>query len=198
MRKRFRFALGAVLAVAAACLVLGLIVAYSANQPVVSCATGPRKPFSTAPAALVTAQDYFAQGDYDYEQGACEQAIADYTRAVELDPNLAEAYNNRAFVLMVKKEYSSALPDLNRALELRPDYPNALMNRGDFYNYYYAINYDRAVADYDRVLKIDPGAASHTSVCGHRFLALQHGWNLQVVGNLLSSGVNAGCPRATQ
>ncbi len=72
------------------------------------------------------------------------------------------------------------------------------MNRGDIYNYYYAINYERAVADYDRVLKIDPSAANHTSVCGHRMLALQHGWNPNVLGALLTSGVMAGCPSSTQ
>lgn len=195
---RHRLAIGTVLVIAAACLVLGAYVAYSASQPVVTCATALGKPFSTAPAALVTAQDYFAQGDYDYEQGTCDTAIADYTRAIDLDPNLAEAHNNRAFVLMVKKKYASALPDLDRALELRPDYVNALMNRGDIYNYYYAINYDRAIADYDQVLKIDPSAASHTSVCGHRLLALQRGWNLNVLGALLTNGVNAGCPGATR
>ncbi len=107
--KRYRFVFAAVLAVAASCLVLGLFVAYNASQPVVSCAAAPKKPFSTPPVALVTAQDYFVQGDYDYEQGNCEKAISDYTRAIELNPNLAEAYNNRAYIYMVKKDYTAAL-----------------------------------------------------------------------------------------
>jgi tetratricopeptide (TPR) repeat protein len=76
---------------------------------------------------------------------------------------------------MIKQQYALALPDLDRAIEIRPDYLNALMNRGDIYNYYYAIDYNRAVADYDRVLRL-PGA-EHTSVCGHRMLAANHGWN---------------------
>ena len=195
MLKRFRFVFAAVIVL---CLALGLFVAYSASQPVVSCATAPKKPLTTAPAALVTAQDYFAQGDYDYEAGNCDKAIANYNRAIELDPNLAEAYNNRAYVYMVKKEYAAALPDLNRAIELRPNYVNALMNRGDLYNYYYAIDYARAVADYDRVLSIDPTAPSHTSVCGHRMLALNHGWSLAVLRDLATNGVTAGCPNSKQ
>jgi tetratricopeptide (TPR) repeat protein len=134
MRKRFRFIFAAVVVL---CLALGLFGVYGANQPVVSCASAPKKPLSAAPATLVTAQDYFAQGDYDYEQGNCDQAIADYTRAIELNPDLAEAYNNRAYIYMVKKEYALALPDLDRALQLRPNYVNALMNRGDIHNYYY-------------------------------------------------------------
>lgn len=196
MRKRFRFAFIAVPIVAVLCLALGLFGIYSANtsRPVVSCTSAPQKTFSAPPAALVTAQDYFAQGDYDYDQGNCDKAIANYTRAIELNPNLAEAYNNRAYTYMVKKDYATALPDLNRALQLRPNYVNALMNRGDIYNYYYAIDYERAVADYDQVLGIDPNAAGYTSVCGHRLLALNHGWNLNVLGSLLTYGATAGCP----
>jgi tetratricopeptide (TPR) repeat protein len=181
-----------------ACLALWLFGAASASRPVVTCETGPRKPLTDSPASLITAEDYFAHGDFEYEQKDCDQAIADYTQAIRLDPALAEAYNNRAYVYMVKKDYASALTDLNRAIRLRPDYVNALMNRGDIYNYYYSIDYDRAVADYDRVLSIDPGAGSHTSVCGHRLLAMNHGWNLSVLAALVANGTSAGCPKDRQ
>lgn len=146
------------------------------------------------PAYLNTSSDYLAQGDYEFEQGKYERAIANYSRALELDPNFAAAYNNRAYAYMVLEKYASALPDLNRAIELKPTYVNALMNRGDIYNYYYAIDYTRAVADYDRVLAVEPGAAGHTSVCGHRLLALNHGWSPGVLMELLSHGARAGCP----
>src|SRR5437867_5512259 len=67
--------------------VMGLFVIYIVigirNQPPAPCAAG-LVPVSQKPSALVSAQDYFAQGDYDYERGACDAAIADYTRAIEL------------------------------------------------------------------------------------------------------------------
>ena len=190
MKKSYQLGFAAVLIL---CVGFGLFGVLGSSQQVVSCASAPKKPVSTTPAALVTAQDYFEQGDSDYEQGNCAKAIADYTRAIELNPDLAEAYNNRAYIYMVMKDYAMALPDLDRALQLRPNYVNALMNRGDIYNYYYEINYERAVADYDRVLRIDPNAAKYSSVCGHRLLAFNHGWNLNVLGSLLTKGVTAGC-----
>lgn len=149
------------------------------------------------PAALNTAYDYLAQGDYEYELGSIEQAIAAYTRAIELDPTSAAAYNNRAYAFMSQQKYDLALSDLNKALELRPDYVNALMNRGDIYNYYYNIDFARAVADYDRVLALDPTAAAHTSVCGHRMLALNHGWSPGIYMQVLTHGPRAGCPEPT-
>lgn len=112
----------------------------------------------------------------------------------ELNPDFAEAYNNRAYTYMTMENYALALPDLDQALRLRPDYVNALMNRGDIHNYYYDIDFELAVADYDRVLAIDPDAPRHTSVCGHRMLALNHGWNLSILGEILMRGKDSGCP----
>ena len=196
MRRRRLFV--AVLVPLVLCLVVGLFGVYSASRPVVTCESAPRKPFTAPPAALVTAHDYLAQGDYAYDNKDCDKAITNYSRAIELDPGLAEAYNNRAYVYMVKKDYAPALVDLDHAIELRPDFVNALMNRGDIYNYYYSIDYGRAVADYDHVLRIDPAAPNHTSVCGHRLLAMNHGWNANVFAALAVHWDRAGCPEGTQ
>lgn len=177
----------------AAGIVFGLLIIFvvlsGVNQPPAPCTPG-RATVTHRPSELVSAQDYFAQGDYDYERGACDAAIEDYTRALELSPNLAEAYNNRAYTYMVQEDYSAALSDLNKAIELRPDYVNALMNRGDIHNYYYQIDYDLAIADYDRILRLRPRLAS---LCGHRLLALHHGWNLGVFVELFTKGSEAGC-----
>ena len=132
---------------------------------------------SQPPVALTTAADYFQRGDYDYDRGDCDAAIADYSQAITLDPAFAEAYNNRAYTYMMRQEYDRALPDLDRAIQLRPDYAHALMNRGDIYNYYYQIDRARAIADYDRVIALGPTAMHDSSVCGHRWLAVHNGWN---------------------
>jgi tetratricopeptide (TPR) repeat protein len=92
---------------------------------------------------------------------------------------------------MAQHNYAAALADLDHALELRPNYVNALMNRSDIRNFYYAIDYQQAVADYDRVLQLDP---SHTSVSGHRLLALHHGWDIGVFTTVyLQGATQAGC-----
>lgn len=126
---------------------------------------------SVPPAQLVTAQDYFQQGDYAYDQGNCTQAITDYTQAIKLNPQDAQVYNNRGYTYMLLHQYDKALADLDKAITIRPDYANALMNRGDLYNYYYAINHDRAIADYDRVMASDPQNQQHNQVNGHMAFA---------------------------
>ena len=47
-----------------------------------------------------------------------QHAIDDYTRAIELDANLAEAYFNRGLARMALKLQDEAVSDLSKAGEL--------------------------------------------------------------------------------
>lgn len=148
----------------------------SAIQPDIQCAT-THPSTSQPPHTLQTANDYFTQGDYDYELGNCKKAIADYTQSINLNPTYAQAYNNRAYTNMRMRNYKDALPDLDKAMQLKPNYIQALMNRGDIHNYYYQIDRLSSIKDYQRVIALG-GNQQKTSVCGHLFLAKHNGWTL--------------------
>ena len=62
--------------------------------------------------------------------GEYEQALADYTQALELDPEYAMAYNNRGLTYGKIGKYEQALADFNRALELEPEYATAYNTGG--------------------------------------------------------------------
>ncbi|MBI5879984.1 MAG: tetratricopeptide repeat protein [Chloroflexi bacterium] len=124
-----------------------------------------------AATARVTDED-MAAGDAAFERGDYADAIAAYGRAIECNPASAEAHNNRAYAYMTVHEYERALADLDRALQLRPAYINALVNRGDIYNYYYRIDHARGIEDYNRALQLDP---AHSLALGHRAIANFYG-----------------------
>lgn len=97
----------------------------------------------------------FARGYLRQRQGQADQAIADFTRAIEADPTFAEAYYWRSVVLNYPKDDQAARQrDLDRALELRPDYPLARLDRA--WARYYGGALDAALADAEAVLKRDP------------------------------------------
>ncbi len=54
-----------------------------------------------------------------------EVEIAEFRKATEIDPNLADAFFNLGAALMEKRDYGAAIGPLKRALELSPDLPAA-------------------------------------------------------------------------
>jgi tetratricopeptide (TPR) repeat protein len=157
---------------------IGYGIYLSDHQPDLQCGVS-HPATSKPPTNLTTAMDYFARGNYAYDIGDCQQAIAAYTKAISLNPSYAQAYNNRAYTNMRMRNYKDALPDLDKAIQQNPNYIQALMNRGDIHNYYYQINRQAAIADYKRVIDLtDSSMRQQTSVCGHLFLAKHNGWTL--------------------
>jgi tetratricopeptide (TPR) repeat protein len=57
-------------------------------------------------------------------------AIADYSKAIELKPDFAEAYFSRGFAKKDKGDLDGAITDYTKAIELKPNYALAYNNRG--------------------------------------------------------------------
>ena len=79
-------------------------------------------------------------------------AVANYTRAIVLDPAYAYAYFSRG-VLRWRElgEYEAAIEDLSRVIELDPTWAEAYFNRALAYKM--NMQYDRATADFRRYLE---------------------------------------------
>lgn len=76
-----------------------------------------------------------------------------YTKAIELDPTLSDAYHNRGYLYFSLGEYELALQDYERALELSPDMPWYLNSRGVVYNALFEP--DRSIVDLSRAIELD-------------------------------------------
>ena len=89
------------------------------------------------------------------EQGAYEQAIADYTKAIELDPpNLTLPYMERARTYYEQGAYEQAFADYDKVIELSPGYKWAYYNRGNAYAD--MGNPEQAILDYSQAIELDP------------------------------------------
>lgn len=78
---------------------------------------------------------YLNRGNIYLKDHKYQLAIADYNKAIELSPSMANIYNNRGNVYLNIKEYELALKDFNRALFLEPNFTQPLMNIGIIYGY---------------------------------------------------------------
>ena len=63
------------------------------------------------------------------EKGDYDEAIADYTKAIDLDPTRSDAYDGRAAAFERKNDLSAALVDSNQSIRLSPNYAQAWFNR---------------------------------------------------------------------
>ncbi len=94
--------------------------------------------------------DWLATGEYD-------KAIADYTRALQLNPSFAVAYTNRGIAWCRKGEYDKAIADYHEALRLDPNDVDTYTNRGAAWDH--KGKYDEAIADFNQALRLDPNHA---------------------------------------
>jgi tetratricopeptide (TPR) repeat protein len=97
---------------------------------------------------------YFDRANAHREKGATDLAIADYSEAIKLRPDLAEAYNSRGLLLKARGEFDRAVDDFDAAVRIKPDFADALLNggtakegKGDLRG---------AVTDYDAVIRLKP------------------------------------------
>ena len=78
--------------------------------------------------------DYYKNGIEKYELKDYAGALSDFTIAIEMMPEMAEAYYSRG--LLYGKEfhkYKKAIKDFTKAIKLKPDYAEAYYNRGVTY-----------------------------------------------------------------
>ncbi|SFJ00917.1 tetratricopeptide repeat protein [Jannaschia pohangensis] len=59
-----------------------------------------------------------------------EGAVTAFDALVEYCPDYAEGYNQRAFANFLREDFATALPDLDRALELSPRHVAAMSGKG--------------------------------------------------------------------
>ena len=83
-----------------------------------------------------------------------DEGIAQYNKALELNPRFAIAYRTRGFAYCGKGKYDRAVSDFNKAIELNPMYADAYLCRG------FACcgkgQYDQAISDYSKAIELNP------------------------------------------
>ena len=102
----------------------------------------------------MTYWDYFRRAYKNGDLGKYEEAIEDYTKAIVLKPDYAEAYNNRGFAWHSLGLYERAIEDYNKAIELKPDNAVIYRNRGDAWDD--LGHHERAIKDYDMAIELKP------------------------------------------
>ncbi|MCY7408333.1 MAG: DUF3352 domain-containing protein [Alkalinema sp. CAN_BIN05] len=104
------------------------IAATSALQPTQLTSESYVK-LATRPIPKLTAQQFIDRANVQAETYDGDWAIANFTRALSLEPNNADAYYGRATAQTTAENYLGAIEDLDRTIQLEPKKVNAYLDR---------------------------------------------------------------------
>ncbi|MGD1698440.1 tetratricopeptide repeat protein [Dapis sp. BLCC M229] len=110
----------------------------------------PPMKIATANSDIGNAKKVFTKGIANTENKNYEQAVENFTKAIEFNSNFASAYSNRCLVYLQWGKYEAAIADCTEAIKINPENIEANLNLG--LAYYEIGNYQQAIAEYTQVL----------------------------------------------
>jgi len=102
----------------------------------------------------------FAQAGIAHEQaGNLEPAIAEYTKALDIDPRFADILCRRANIHQSKDDFDRAIADFSKAIAAEPKNPIPLLGRGSAFEAKSLMQ--QAIADYSRAIKVSKAGIAY-------------------------------------
>jgi tetratricopeptide (TPR) repeat protein len=88
-----------------------------------------------------------------------EQAVEDYSKAIQFSPDNAEYWNNRGIAYFKSRQYLASVEDHTKAIEINPNNAEYWDNRGLMY--YYLAQAQKAFEDFSQAIELNPNNASY-------------------------------------
>jgi tetratricopeptide (TPR) repeat protein len=101
-----------------------------------------------------TSTEWFMKGLDLYNQDRIDESLQAYNRALELDPNDYEAWNNKGINEGLLGRYDDALVSFGNAVAINDSYAEAWYNMGVIYDF--KGYYQTAVQKYKRATQLNP------------------------------------------
>ena len=108
----------------------------------------------TACGSLTAEENSYKAAVEFQEQGKLTEAIAEYGKVLELNPQSVEAYANRGGARADMGEYQMALQDYDQALQLNPEDAKLYLTRANLHSDLGESG--KAIEDYSQAIRITP------------------------------------------
>lgn len=117
------------------------------------------QPKSTKQYHSPTAEEYCESGTAKYKLNNYTEAILDFTKSIELNPNNADAYLLRGNAQIFTNDFDRALQDCNKAILLSPNNVLAYTCRGNVKMF--SKDFEGAKDDYSKVIELKPNDTTY-------------------------------------
>lgn len=129
-----------------------------------------------------TAQSHLEQGISYIKQELLQEAITELTKAIELNPSLAEAYARRSYAYCALYEYiaetiyyDTVVTDCTMAIKLDPTNASYYFNRS--YIYDEGCEYEKEMIDITTAINLDHSEAYYYTIRGRLYLEQYSDYN---------------------
>jgi tetratricopeptide (TPR) repeat protein len=139
-------------------IALVLIGATSCSDPNNSSLTDTANVVTTPPKGN-SDTEYFNQGQYKSKTGYYQEAINDYTQAIRINPNYADAYLKRGIARDVLQDFHGAIEDFTEVIRINPNNAEAYNKRGISRLSLKIPDLQGAIEDHTQFVRIDPNNA---------------------------------------
>jgi len=114
--------------------------------------------------AQKTTEEAYSKGVEYGRQGKYDEAISEFSKAIEINPNLAKAYNDRGlsyfYKILVEEACKNVYSAYKKVVENSPDY--TVYQNTPSQNYSkkeHQGNYEQAISDLNKAIEINPELA---------------------------------------
>ncbi len=117
-----------------------------------------------------SAEDYLNQGDADYAAGKLDEAIAAYKKAINLQPNNANARYCLGVTYQSKRMLDKAIKLYQKAVQLDSNFAYSYYGLGTIYHS--KLIFDKAQESYERTVQLEPDFAEAHLQLGNLYFKL--------------------------
>lgn len=100
------------------------------------------------------AYSWFSNGNKAFGEKKYEEAIENYTKAIEINENFVEAYFSKGAACLNLQRFDNAISDYKKILELDPNYVDVYYNLIEAYIYIDKL--DKAIETINKFIQIEP------------------------------------------
>jgi tetratricopeptide (TPR) repeat protein len=104
--------------------------------------------------ATLTFDELIEAGIENQDSGRLQEALVDFDKAIQINPQVALAYVFRGSVYGLLSEFTNAFADFNKAIQLDPNLAIAYFQRGAMYGA--RGETDNVITDFDKAIELDP------------------------------------------
>jgi predicted Zn finger-like uncharacterized protein len=101
------------------------------------------------------AKKYVRRASDHYKNKRYNKAVAEYNKALQIDPGNPQAYFGRARCRLNTGQYDKAIADFNKAVKFNPNYSKAYDNLG--WLYMKRGEFDKSIGFLNKSIKLNPG-----------------------------------------